>query len=76
MVIINNMDFEKARERGKQLDDRYSSTFDECNLTALFERLHFRVISKQDVTAGVRRCVTLKEHAGNWTVLFDTSSLH
>ena len=65
MVIINNIHFEKARERGKQLDDRYSSTFDEYNLTTLFEHLDFRVISKQDVTAEVRGCVTLKEHAGN-----------
>ena len=64
MLILNNMDFGKAREGGKELDDRQSSTFDEYNLTALFERLHFRVISKQDVTAEVRGRVTLTGHLG------------
>ena len=55
ILIINNLDFEKARKRGKQLEDRNSSTFDECNLTALFEHLSFKVVIKQDVTAQVRR---------------------
>ena len=54
MLIINNMDFEEARKRGKQVDDRHSSIFDEYNLATLFERLHFKVVSKQDVTAKVR----------------------
>ena len=54
ILIINNMDFEKAREGGKQLDDRTSSTLDECNLTTLFERLSFKVDIKQDMTAKAR----------------------
>ena len=60
ILIINNMDFEKARERGKQLDNRTSSTLDECNLAALFERLSFKVVIKQDMTAKVRACAALK----------------
>ena len=53
ILIINNINFEKARQRKKQLDDRESSRYDETNLSALFERLRFKVNIHQDKTVEV-----------------------
>ena len=52
-LIINNMDFQKARDKRCELEDREESQFDADNLRNLFAELSFHPIVLDNLTAEV-----------------------
>ncbi|KAK7489975.1 hypothetical protein BaRGS_00018840 [Batillaria attramentaria] len=57
-LLINNKDFSKAREEGRQMKDRLGTEKDMTALQKLFGGLWFKVQIKPDRTAAVNRLVS------------------